>query len=333
MFEIGFVEPTRELLLEHNSEEVYMSYYLGVSITKELFCSPLREDNNPTCAFFRSNVSKKLLFKDFGSGFVGDFVNVVMEKYKVSYYLALKIIANDFDIVPDSSLKKNVLKTINNHQQIEIKERTKIQVTVAPFTEIDLKWWKQFGITENTLKYYNVFRIEYVFLNGHLTNSYKVNDPIYGYYFGKDSDGIELWKIYFPLRKKFRFLLNCSEIQGMRQLPEQGDYLVITKSLKDVMSLYELGIAAIAPQAESMILNAEVIEFLRLKFNHIIFNGDWDTAGKLFMIKNRKIHGGICLSFKNKQKYGKDISDFIKLFGIEQAKRLIKEIKSKCKLY
>ena len=30
-------------------------------------------------------------------------------------------------------------------------------------------------------------------------------------------------------------------IQGSKQLPKSGEYVVITKSLKDVMALYEFG--------------------------------------------------------------------------------------------
>jgi hypothetical protein len=122
-------------------------------------------------------------------------------------------------------------------------------------------------------------------------------------------------------------------MQGLKQLPANGNILVITKAMKDVMSLYELGISAIAPQAESIIIDMKTMNELKPFFKYIVFNGDWDVAGKKFMIQNRKLHGGLCLFFKEKDRTGKDISDFIKRFGIEEARRLTKDLIHQCKLY
>jgi DNA primase len=107
---------------------------------------------------------------------------------------------------------------------------------------------------------------------------------------------------------------------------------VVTKSLKDVMSLHELGISAIAPQAESVVVDPKVIEKLKPFYKYIVFNGDWDAAGKQFMIKNRKLYGGLCLTFKDKERDGKDVSDFIKIHGMDQTRILFEELKTKCKL-
>lgn len=330
MFIIGATDPTREMLLDKHSEEYYMSYYLGIPMQKGLFCSPLRVDNNPTCSFFRTT-NGVLKMKDFATGFSGDFINIVMEVYKVGYYMALRIIANDFDIIHYDDLKKNILVAQDEGIKIEANEPTIIQITVGEYSDKDLRWWKQFGITLETLKKFRVFRADYVFLNGSVVSTYQDYDPSYAYYFGK-KDGVELWKIYYPLRKKYRFLLNCAMTQGLNQLPPSGDILVITKSLKDVMSLYELGISAIAPQAESVIVDPKVIDQVRAFYKYIVFNGDWDAAGKQFMIKNRKLYGGLCLTFKDKEKDGKDVSDFIKMHGIEKARSLFKELKIQCNL-
>src|SRR5690606_12407025 len=122
---------------------------------------------------------------------------------------------------------------------------------------------------------FNVHSVENVFLNGNwFCNSSPIN-PIYGYYFGK-KEGVEQWKIYFPKKRSHRFLLNTSVIQGLKQLPKTGDVVVVTKSYKDVMALYELGIPAIAPQAESVVLTRKQGETLTKRFKYIITNGDWD---------------------------------------------------------
>ena len=52
-------------------------------------------------------------------------------------------------------------------------------------------------------------------------------------------------------------------------LPKTGDSVVITKSLKDVMCLYEYGISAIAPCSENMFLTDSQYEKLKNRFKHI----------------------------------------------------------------
>ena len=103
---------TKSYLLSHYSEETYMEYYLGIKVAKGLFCSPLRKDNTPTCSFYK-NKSGELIFKDFSGSFYGNFINVVMEKYHVSYFKALKIIAEDFNLS-----KKHVDKVVKPIKQI-----------------------------------------------------------------------------------------------------------------------------------------------------------------------------------------------------------------------
>lgn len=56
---------TRELILSRVSEETLMEHYAGVPCKKGLFRSPLRNDKNPTCVFFRHPKTGKLLLKDF----------------------------------------------------------------------------------------------------------------------------------------------------------------------------------------------------------------------------------------------------------------------------
>ena len=82
---------TRELILSRVSEETLMEHYAGAPCKKGLFVSKLRRDVRPTCAYYRSNKSGRLIYKDFGDNFAGDFVSVVMYKFNCSYYKALQI--------------------------------------------------------------------------------------------------------------------------------------------------------------------------------------------------------------------------------------------------
>jgi hypothetical protein len=52
-----------------------------------------------------------------------------------------------------------------------------------------------------------VFSCKNVFLNGELFHLYKERQLVFGY-FGGIREGVERWRIYFPGRKKFRFISN-----------------------------------------------------------------------------------------------------------------------------
>ena len=76
---IPITEPkiTKEFLLSKNSEETYMSTYLGIPVKRGLQISPLRRDRKPTASCYR-NKKGELIVHDFGIGFNENFIGVVM---------------------------------------------------------------------------------------------------------------------------------------------------------------------------------------------------------------------------------------------------------------
>ena len=326
-FQTPKLEPkiTKEFLLSKNSEETYMSTYLRVPIKRGLFCSPLRKDHKPTCSFCHSKKGE-LMYHDFGTGFHENFVGVVMEIHKCSYQEALNVIAEDFGYISKAEDRPAVKIKVSN-VKLEEKTETLIQIKPKAFSEQELKWWKGFGVTDKTLKKYKVFSCDSIFLNGDYFSSSSPRVPIYGYYCGK-KNGQELWRIYFPSKRSFRFLSNVgkSYIQGAKQLPKTGDVLLITKSQKDVMLAYELGIPAIAPCSEVLFLSNKQIQHLKKRFKTIVVCYDTDITGihnlKQIKIKHPDLH-----TFFIPRKYGvKDISDFFKKYGEEETRRLAGEL-------
>ena len=326
-FQTPKLEPkiTKEFLLSKNSEETYMSTYLRVPIKRGLFCSPLRKDHKPTCSFCHSKKGE-LMYHDFGTGFHENFVGVVMEIHKCSYQEALNVIAEDFGYISKAEDRPAVKIKVSN-VKLEEKTETLIQIKPKAFSEQELKWWKGFGVTEKTLKKYKVFSCDSIFLNGDYFSSSSPRVPIYGYYCGK-KNGQELWRIYFPSKRSFRFLSNVgkSYIQGAKQLPKTGDVLLITKSQKDVMLAYELGIPAIAPCSEVLFLSNKQIQHLKKRFKTIVVCYDTDITGihnlKQIKVKHPDLH-----TFFIPRKYGvKDISDFFKKYGEEETRRLAGEL-------
>lgn len=321
MFDFTF-EPkiTRDFLLSKANQETYMSHYLGLPIKKGLFKNPLRKDNHVTCSFFIGK-SGTLYFKDFATGECLSFEGVVMKQYSCNYAQALKIIAEDFGF-----LTKKEHTPIAIQPKYESVKQTLIQVQLKDFTESELKWWKSFGVSKKTLDHFKVYSCNTVFLNGNICAQSAQHSPIYGYYFGK-KENIEQWRIYFPKRKDFRFLGNVSSktIQGFKQLPKTGNLLVITKSMKDTMCLYELGIAACAPNSETQFIEDNILENLRQRFKHIVLLFDLDETGIKFSKKIKAKYPFIKVTLLPRCKHCKDVSDYYKAYGREETLNMIKK--------
>lgn len=319
------IEPkiTKNYLLQHFSEETYMEYYLGIKVKKGLFKSPLRRDNSPTCSFYR-NTNRELIFKDFNGSFYGNFIDVVMYKYHIDYYHALRVIANDFGIIKNNKIIKHKGIINSNIPVFKDTGKAKIQVEIKDYTKKELDWWKNYGISIELLNKYKVFSCKTIFLNGNVFNVNN-NQLIFGYYGGKQN-GIELWRIYFPNRTNFRFLTNWSakKIQGFEQLPKVGKILIITKSMKDTMCLNSLGLSACAPNSENLFISDNVLTNLKSRFKYIVVFYDNDLPGIHNMNKIKKDHKDLIYFYIPRKYKAKDISDFRKKYGRYKTLQFIK---------
>ena len=304
---------TKEFIFSKVSQEEIFEFYLGVPVKKGLFCSPsiIRSDKQPTCAFYK-NGKGVLKFKDFaGPSF--DCVGCVMYLFNLSYYMAIRTIANDFGLISMPKLDKHIAKQKYSGNVISITEKAKIQVETKDFSPKELEWWNSFGISLPTLKKFKVFSIKSIFLNGNYFNSSTDSSPIFGYYGGTNSDGDELWRLYMPTKRKYRFLSNwdSSQFQAMKQLPKDGNHCFIIKSLKDVMVLHEFGFIGIAPNSENVSITPTRFNKLKDKFNNIFVFFDNDLAGVKGAHKYKKSFPEVkCIFIK--RKYAKDISDLYK---------------------
>lgn len=324
MFDFSCIKLTTSYILSIISEEAIFAYYTGEPVDKKLRCSHLREDKHPTCGYYRGSTGR-LRLKDFATGDNFNCFEYVKAKFSCSYNQALKIIATDFGLINDSGIAKNKHE-LPTPPVFEKSGFTNIRVEIKAFSESELKWWGDFGISEKILKKYKVFSCKNVFLNNNIISTSSDHCPIYGYYGGK-KEKIELWKIYFPKRKRYRFLTNYSAkfIQGYKQLPNEGKVLVITKSLKDVMCLYSLGIPAIAPNSETLEVKENLLETLQSRFKYIAYFYDSDLPGIHNMRKIKKKFPDLFYFWIPRSFEAKDISDFYKKYGREKTLALVKK--------
>jgi DNA primase len=112
-------------------------------------------------------------------------------------------------------------------------------------------------------------------------------------------------------------------------LPKKGDdTLVITKSLKDVMTLYEYGITAIAPCSENLFVTDAQYDKLKKKYKHIYLFYDQDVPGIKAMCKIKKQYPDLRILFLPRHGTDKDISDYRKAHGDKKTLELINKVKS-----
>lgn len=316
---------SKEFILNNVNQETILSYYLHEPIDgKKLICSPFREDKNPTCGVYKSK-SGKIYIHDFATNEYYDCFTSVMKLYNCTYHKALKIIAKDFNLIQSEEQYKPTNR-IPVQNKLDTSKKSIIKVEIQDFSKEELKWWENYGITPKILKKFHIFSCKHIFLNGKLFSSSSKNCPIYGYYGGHDKN-IELWRIYFPKKKNYRFISNWNskKIQGFKQLPKSGKLLVITKSLKDVACYSSLGIPAIAPNSEHLFLNPSLLNDLKLRFKYIIVHYDNDRTGKYNLAKIR-IQFPELYYFFIPNKYGtKDISDFHKKYKRDKTIAFLKQ--------
>ena len=322
------IKLNKSFILSNITEEQIMSFYLKIPLgRKKLFCSPLRKDKSVTCSVFRSNKGT-LLFKDFATGEALNCFEIVKRLFNCNYFEALRIIANDFGIIRDKSLRKNPGKINSNSIKLETKETSKIQIEVQDFTDLELKWWAKYGITPEILKRFNVYSCKHVFLNGQLVAKSQQHCPIFGYYGGKIKENektLELWRCYFPQRKTYRFLSNwpAKKLQGYKQLPKKGKLCVITKSMKDCLALYAYGIPACAPNSEVVIPSEAIIKDLTNRFEHIFVLWDNDQTGVTFINKFKKQYPQLKYLIIPRHLEAKDFSDLRAKYGYKKTKEFI----------
>lgn len=325
---------TKHAILQQITDVDIYRYYLKdeLNIGGRKILSPLRKEEDPSFGFFFGK-SGEVCFNDFVLG-GGDCFRFVELKFGLSFFEALSKVALDFEI-DDQFIIKKVEKTKNDYNPNDFADREKLLSKTNNFelgknarkwTAHDYVFWLQFGIDAETLKKYNVEPIQYLFINGRPIPTDK-----YAYAFTERKDKRETYKIYQPFSKKYKWLNNHNNSiwQGWSQLPQIGQKLIITKSLKDVMTIDALtGIPAVSLQSESTYPKNNVIKELKERFKqiYIFYDNDYDKEvnwGQQFAEELSMMYFIPSISIDAAYK-SKDISDFVKHHGAEQAVDILK---------
>ena len=307
---------SKQDVLRMYSELRIFERYIGRFKIGRPFRSPLREDRHPSFAIFVSKRDNAILYKDLASGDCGDVFKFVKKLYSLTRYSDVyrKIYEDMSGIKIDEPEKRQ--------QKLVYRKNVDISIKRKQLNRSDILFWEKYGISVDILNRYKVNAISDCYINNSLYQKYSLLEPMYSYkVFNK-------FKIYRPLSQKtdkWRSNLSSLDIQGYEQLDDTTDLLIITKSLKDVMTLRALGYNSIAPPSESSLIPDIVINKLKEKYKSIIVFYDRDKAGMKFARKMVNTYG-FRFMFINKKHKTKDISDFVKVYGLEKASKLLLEM-------
>lgn len=336
----------RTLLHNNVSDYEIFNHFIGGSfkIGKGSNC-PYRVDMDPSLTVFqptkiRMDRPDALLFKDMATGVKGDVIKFVKKVANYQYGYNLKNI-------------RDVVTFLNREMQLElfkndfmgrekltyniVSEPKEIKIVSRPFTIYDRKFWSALNVFEDLLSEYNVKSIKYLLdpETNHILRTFRSTQLVYAYL---------IWdklKLYQPLAdKEFKFRNNCPSndiryYQGYKQL-KGFDTLILTKSMKDVLTIVSHGLQvdALAPHSETAEITDKAIEILSTSYKKIIVLYDFDLAGVKLVNNIRKRTDWIIewvdtkrVMVNNRMKViNKDISDLTINKGIKQARNFLIDI-------
>ncbi len=306
---------TYQEVLRRVSEYDIFRHYIPIPFrVGEAILSPLRTEKDPSFVIFNASYgSYRLRWYDYSTAKGGSCFDLISELFKCDFMTALKYVDRDLGLgIEDCRVQLPSL-------QPSITLLEPIREYIPSKIEVGIRKWN------NAQDKYDVYPLSHFRINGRCCECRSIT---YGYYFGN-----EKWKIYSPYGI-IKWLSNTSrcDIQGYNQLKQTGDLLVITKSLKDVILLDSYGISSVAPQSESSMIVDESIKELKLRFNVILVNYDFDYIGVKIGNKYRKEYGLRTLYLTN-GRFGtinyeaKDLTDYRKLKGSVEFTELLKKVK------
>lgn len=309
---------TKEELYARVEPEYIFRWYLGFFSYRKAFKSPFRPDKSPDCFFFKSKSTGEPIFHDFAQGEGYDSIKIVQKLFNLNYREALEKIAKDMLSDVKTPHIVNILPSDAYLVDDFVDEKVNFIYELKRWNKKEYQYWLDYGITAKSLRKYHVRSCNWIGVNNRVMFTTFDDCPIFIYEFGEDI------KMYRPLTKerknKWRQNVRENTVQGLEQLPEKGKILIITKSLKDVMVLDELGYNAIAPISESTRLSKELITDLKKRFKRIYVIMDNDKTGQkaaTYYFDNFNIP----YFFIEEEK---DVSDYSKKFGIEKLKQKLK---------
>jgi len=324
-----------ENILKYVSDYDVFKYYIGDFKIGRAMNSPFRKDTQASFNIGYNHVTHKMYYNDYVLG-GGNFIMCVMYLFNLSYQEACNKIVMDLNIQDNFNLfnvnniplsNKKFIRSSN--QELEVfKKQTKLYAKKREWLEHDIKFWKQFGITKNTLELFNVYPVEYSMIGEKI---FKLDK--YAYCFTENKDSDKTLTIYQPYSNTQKWTKNhdASVWYCWDNLPDEGDILILTKSRKDIMSIFEnTNIPCTGLQNEKIIPKEHIINELKNRFKliYVLYDNDFDKSinwGREFGKKLCDTYNLLQIEIPDDYK-SKDFSDLVKNIGVKESVNLLNNL-------
>lgn len=259
----------------------------GQRVKVKSFFNPA--DKTPSMFFYYKAEINDYRFKCFSTGNQGSGADLLKLTRNVSIGEAIGIILNDYN---NYVLKNGCTVVKREYEETNSFEIEDIQT--RSWNQLDVDYWSIFEISSSTLDKFNVKPLESVTMVTEVPEGKRYskisNSNMYGY-FTKDK---ELYKVYQPVNKKYKFMKLVDHLQGLDQLTYTKPYLIICSSLKDAMCVTEMGygnIEVVVPDSENTMIKPMYLETFLKRYQKVITLFDNDPAGKKAASKYTEEYG------------------------------------------
>ena len=269
---------TADDIYNHVNSYDMFRYYIGDFKLGVPVLSPFDGENKPSFAIYVKG--SEVLFNDFRFG-GGDIIQFVKMKFGLDFRGAINKIVQDAGL--NDKFRSDLSyspKPLIKHNKVIKHEKTQINVKTRKWAHCDMEFWNNFHISKDTLTKYRVFPISHFFINNKIIKADKL-----AYVFKEFKDGKVSYTIYQPLSSTLKWIKShdASVFYGWSQLPETGDKLIITKSMKDVMTISSItNLPAAALQNEKIRPKEHIINELKARFNkiYLLYDNDYGNEEK-----------------------------------------------------
>ena len=318
-------------ILSKVTEADILSFYLGITEVPCIINSPLRQDRRPSFGLYSTD-GRRIFYTDLSTRDRGGLFDLLGHMWGCSYKEVLTRVNEDISkFCGSANVHSYTPCTIRSTSSYN--KDTDLQCKVRDWRDYDIEYWASYGITLEWLKYAEVYPISHkiVIKDGH---RYVFGADKYAYAYVEHKEGKVTLKIYQPFNKagyKWSSNIDRSVWSLWTKIPEYGDNLIISSSVKDCLNIMcNFKIPSICLQGEGYLPKPHIMEELKSRYKNIIvfFDNDFtnpNNPGHNDAVKLCKEYSLKMIEIPKEYK-SKDPSDLFKKYGRDKYLEIMNKI-------